>query len=79
MKQRAIRVVKRKDVVEKAWVAAKSIKAAKTPALTNHKIVNAVSRWIFEREENRGEEKSFSDNKILSWEPLPETFEETIS
>ncbi|MEO7660694.1 MAG: hypothetical protein ABIV48_13855 [Pyrinomonadaceae bacterium] len=72
MKERMIKIIKRKDVAENASIATKDIQAN-----TNQKTVNAVSRWIFEREENRGAEKGFSDDKILSWEFLPTTFEKT--
>ncbi len=73
MKERAIRVIKRRDVEEKAPVAARDIKAVKAPAIINQKTANAVAHWIFEREENRGNERTISDNKILSWGLLPDT------
>jgi hypothetical protein len=71
MKERAIRVIKRRDVEEKASVAAKDIKSVKASAIMN--TANAVSHWIFEREENRGDEKIFSDKKISSWGLSPDT------
>ncbi len=72
MKERVIKIIKRIDVADNAWIAAKD-----RPANTDQKTVNAVSRWIFEREENRDEEKVFSEDKILSWGLLPNNFEKT--
>lgn len=75
MKNNMIKVIKRKDVAEKTRVAVKHIKGS---ANKNLKIVEAVNGWIFDLEKNRGKEKVFSSNKILSWELLPNSLEKAI-
>jgi hypothetical protein len=77
MNKDLIKVVKqdKKDEAEKPQVI---VNSAKVERNLRHKIVNVISNWISERQENSRREKMFSESNISVWKMGSKNFNEPI-